>query len=148
MALTQQISEDLKLAMKAGDKTRIGTLRMVRAQILEFEKKGGSREMTPDDELALLSTAVKKRKESIEQYEKAGRADLVAQESAEVAIITEYLPKQMDRAQAEAIIFSIIEQNGAVSSKDMGKVMPFIMKELKGKIDGKTINEIVKTKLS
>jgi uncharacterized protein len=147
MALTQQISEDLKLAMKAGDKTRIDTLRMVRAQILEFEKKGGNPEMTPDDELSLLSTAVKKRKESIEQYEKAGRMDLVAQEAAEVAIITEYLPKQMDKADAERIIYAIIEQSGAVTSKDMGKVMPLIMKELKGKIDGKTINEIVKTKL-
>jgi len=147
MALTQKISEDLKLAMKSGDKTRIDTLRMVRAQILEFEKKGGSKEMTPDDELQLLSTAVKKRKESIEQYEKGGRADLAAQEAAEVAIITEYLPKQMERAEAEKIIYGIIEQAGAATSKDMGKVMPLIMKELKGKIDGKTINEIVKTKL-
>ena len=103
--------------------------------------------MTPDDELSLLSTAVKKRKESIEQYEKAGRMDLVAQEAAEVAIITEYLPTQMDKADAERIIYAIIEQSGAVTSKDMGKVMPLIMKELKGKIDGKTINEIVKTKL-
>jgi uncharacterized protein len=147
MALTQQISEDLKLAMRSGDKTRIDTLRMVRAQILEFEKKGGSKEMTPDDELQLLSTAVKKRKESIEQYEKGGRTDLAAQEAAEVAIITEYLPKQMERAEAEKIIYRIIEQAGATTSKDMGKVMPLIMKELKGKIDGKTINEIVKTKL-
>jgi uncharacterized protein len=148
MALTQQISEDLKLAMKAGDRNRIDTLRMVRAQILEFEKKGGSKEMTSDDELALLSTAVKKRKESIEQYEKAGRMDLVEKEAAEVAIITEYLPKQMSREDAEKIIFAIIEQAGAATSKDMGKVMPLIMKELKGRIDGKTINEIVKSKLA
>ncbi len=148
MALTQQISEDLKTAMKAGDKNRIDTLRMVRAQILEFEKKGGAQAMTPDDELQLLSTAVKKRRESIEQYEKAGRMDLVEKEAAEIAIITEYLPKQMDRAEAEKIIFAIIEQAGAVTSKDMGKVMPLIMKELKGKIDGKAINDIVKSKLA
>jgi hypothetical protein len=148
MALTEKISEDLKLAMKAGDKTRIDTLRMVRAQILEFEKKGGSKDMTPDDELQLLSTAVKKRKESIEQYEKAGRTDLVDKEAAEVAIITEYLPKQMDKADAEKIIFAIMEQAGPLTSREMGKVMPAIMKELKGKIDGKTINEIVKTKLT
>jgi uncharacterized protein YqeY len=147
MALTQKISEDLALAMKAGDKIKIDTLRMVRAQILEFEKKGGSREMTPDDELTLLSTAVKKRKESIEQYEKAGRLDLSEKESAEIAIITGYLPKQMDRAEAEKIIYAIIEQTGAATSKDMGKVMPLIMKELKGKIDGKAINDIVKSKL-
>lgn len=148
MTLSQTISEDLKNAMKAGDKNRTETLRMVRAQILEFEKKGLNREMTADEEMALLLNAVKKRKESIELYEKAGRQDLVEKESAEVAVISEYLPKQMSREEAETVIAGIIAQAGASGPGDLGKVMPLVMKELKGKLDGKIINEIVRTKLS
>jgi uncharacterized protein len=148
MALTQKITEDLKNAMKAGDRNRIDTLRMVKSQILEFEKKGLNREMTPDEEMAILLSAVKKRKESIEIYEKAGRTELVDKEAAEIAIISEYLPKQMSREDAETIISGIIAQAGPVGPGDLGKVMPLVMKELKGKIDGKIINEIVRTKLS
>jgi uncharacterized protein len=148
MTLTQKISEDLKNAMKAGDKNRTDTLRMVKAQILEFEKKGLNREMSADEEMALLLNAVKKRKESIEIYEKAGRKELADKEMAEVAIISEYLPKQMSREEADTIIKGIIAQAGPVGPNDLGKVMPLVMKELKGKIDGKIINELVRTKLT
>ncbi|MCX6136876.1 MAG: GatB/YqeY domain-containing protein [Ignavibacteriales bacterium] len=147
MALTQQISGDLKAAMKSGDKTKLETLRMLRAQIIEFEKKGLDREMNADDELSILLSAVKRRKEAIEQYTAAGRMELVAQETQEMEIISAYLPKQMSRDKAEEIVLALIKQTGAAGMKEMSKVMPLAMKELKGKIDSKLISDIVKEKL-
>ena len=148
MGLKEKINEDLKSAMKSGDKVRLETIRMVRAQVLEFDKSGTGREMSEDDEMKILLSAVKKRRESIDLYEKAGRSELAAVEKKEIEIIQEYLPKQMDPSDAEKIITRIISESGAVVSKDLGKVMPAVMKELKGKIDGKIINEIVKQKLA
>jgi len=144
MSLKDRVTEDMKTAMKSGDKVRLETLRMLRAQVLEFEKSGAGREMNADDDMKILLSSVKKRRESVELYEKAGRPELAAKETAEIAVIQEYLPKQMDRSDAEGIVKRIIAETGAVSSKDFGKVMPFVMKELKGKLDGKVINEIVK----
>lgn len=148
MNLKDKIVEDLKTAMKSGDKLRLETLRMLRAQILEFEKSGANRVMTDDDDMKILLSSVKKRKESIEQYEKAGRKDLAEQESKEIEIIQSYLPKQMTNEEAEIVIGKIIAETGATSAKDFGKVMTAVMKELKGKVDGKIINEIVKQKLA
>lgn len=148
MGLKETINEDLKSAMKSGEKIRLETLRMIRAQILEFEKSGIGREMNDDDAMKILLSAVKKRKESIEQYENAGRKELAEKESKELEIIQHYLPKQMSREEAEAVITKIISESGASSAKDFGKVMPVVMKELKGKVDGKLISEIVKQKLA
>ncbi|MEW5800431.1 MAG: GatB/YqeY domain-containing protein [Bacteroidota bacterium] len=148
MNLKDKIVEDLKTAMKSGDKLRLETLRMLRAQILEFEKSGANRAMTDDDDMKILLSSVKKRKESIEQYEKAGRKDLAEQELKEIEIIQSYLPKQMTNEEAEIVIGKIIAETGATSAKDFGKVMTAVMKELKGKVDGKIINEIVKQKLA
>ena len=147
MNLTQHINEDLKTAMKSGNKLRLETLRMLRAQIIEFEKKGLDRPMTEDDEMSILLSASKKRKEAIEIFTKAGRMELVEQETKELGIISEYLPKQLSRENAEKIVENLIQQSGAASMKDLGKVMPIAMKELKGKIDSKVISEIVKQKL-
>ena len=147
MGLTQRINEDLKAAMKSGNKLRLETLRMLRAQIIEFEKKGLDRPMNEDDEMSILMSATKKRKEAIEHFKNAGRMELVEQETKEMEIIAEYLPKQLSREEAERIIEEVIRQSGAGSMKDMGKVMPIAIKELKGKIDPKVISEIVKQKL-
>ncbi len=148
MGLKETLSEDLKNSMKSGDKVRTETLRMLRAQILEFEKSGVGREMNADDDMKILLSSVKRRKDSIEMYEKANRHDLVEKETKEIEIVQAYLPKQMSKEDAELIITKIISEFGAASAKDLGKVMPLIMKELKGKLDGKLINEIVKLKLS
>lgn len=148
MGLKEKINEDLKAAMKSGDKIRLETIRMLRAQILEFDKSGSGRPMTDEDDMKILLSAVKKRRESIEQYQKAGRTELAATETKEIEIIQEYLPQQMSTDDAARVIERIITDAGATSSKDFGKVMPLIMKELKGKIDGKIINEIVKQKLA
>ena len=148
MGLKDKLNEDLKNAMKSGDKVRTETLRMLRAQILEFEKSGAGREMNADDDMKILLSSVKKRRDSIEMYEKANRIDLVEKEAKEIEIVQAYLPKQMNKEEAVEIIGKIISETGATSSKDLGKIMPLIMKELKGKVDGKLINEIVKLKLS
>lgn len=148
MGLRDKVNEDLKTAMKSGDKIRLETVRMLRAQILEFEKSGINREMNDDDAMKILLSAVKKRKESIELYENAGRKDLAEKELKELEIIQEYLPKQLTQEEAEATIAKIITGLGVTSAKEIGKVMPAVMKELKGKIDGKIINEIVRQKLA
>ena len=147
MALTEIINEDLKAAMKSGDSLKLNTIRSIRAQMIELSKRGTGTSITPEEELTALLAAAKKRKEAIEMYEKAGRNDLADQEKRELEIISTYLPKQMSREEGEVIIKKIIENIGATSSKDFSKVMSVAMKELKGKIDGKVIQEVVKQQL-
>jgi uncharacterized protein len=147
MTLSQKISEDMKLAMKSGEKLKLETLRSVRAQMIELTKRGTGSEISAEEEISALLTAAKKRKEAIELYRQAGREELAHQEEQELEIINSYLPKQMSREEAEAIIDGIVSQTGASTPKDFGKVMPLAMRELKGKIDGKEVQEIVKRKL-
>lgn len=147
MTLSQQISEDMKAAMKSGDKTKLETLRTVRAHMIELTKRGTGSEISSEEEISVLVAAAKKRKEAIDLYRTAGREDLASQEEKELVIITSYLPKQMSREEAEAIVANIVAQTGSTTSRDFGKVMPLAMKELKGKIDGRIIQEIVKQKL-
>jgi uncharacterized protein YqeY len=147
MTLNEQINIDLKAAMKSGDRTKLETLRLLRAHMIELSKRGEGKEVTPEEELSVLMAAMKKRKEAIEVYEKAGRIDLSQQERAELDVITSYLPKQLSAEEAAEIILRIITQTGASGAKDFGKVMPLAMKELKGKIDGKQVQELVKAKL-
>ena len=147
MTLSEQINLDLKAAMKSGDRTRLETLRLLRAHFIELSKRGEGQTITPDEELSVLTAAIKKRKEAIEIYEKGGRQDLVQQERSELDIISSYLPKQLSQDEAAQFIDRIIRETGAASPKDFGKVMPLAMKELKGKIDVKVVQELVKTKL-
>jgi len=150
MGLRDTISNDLKTAMKGGDKLRLETLRGIRAALMEkeIERRGGDTPMSAEDEVAVLLSAAKRRKESIEQFAKGGRQDLVDQESHELAIIQEYLPKQMGREEIVEVIRKIVAETGAQSAKDFGKVMPVAMKELKGKADGKVVQELVKELLA
>lgn len=145
MSMIEKISEDLKAAMKSGDKLRLETLRSLRAALLEkqVEKRphGG---MTAEDELATLISSSKKRKESITVFSQNGRQDLADQEQKELSIIQEYLPKQLSENEVLEMIKKIISDTGASSQKDFGKVMPAVMKELKGKADGKMIQDTVK----
>lgn len=150
MSLQEQISTDLKNAMKSGDRIRLETLRSLRAGLLEkqIERRGGGATMSPEDEVAVLVSAAKRRKESIEQFARGGRQDLVDQESGELAIIQEYLPKQMSRDEVRNTLEGIIAETGAHSAADFGKVMPAAMKELKGKADGRVVQEVVKELLA
>ena len=150
MSLQEKIVEDLKRAMKSGQPRRLETLRSLRAALMEREiaMRGGTAPMTLEDEIGVLISAAKRRKESIDQFAKGGRQDLVAQESEELAIIQEYLPQQIGRPEIEAVVRGVIAQTGAASAADFGKVMPATMKQLKGKADGKLIQDIVKELLA
>lgn len=143
MGLREKINEDMKTAMKSGEKIRLETIRSVRALILEFDKSGANRELTPDDEIAMLSTAVKKRKESVEMFTNAGRIDLAEKESAELKILQEYLPKQLSEAEIIEEIKTIAAEVNASTKADFAKLMPAAMKALKGKTDGKTVKALV-----
>ncbi len=147
MGLSDQISAEMKKAMKEKDALRLDTLRTVRAQLVEMTKRGDSATLTPDDELSVLATAVKKRREAIEQYQKAGREDLATKEQAELEIIRTFLPKELSPQEAEQVVERIILDTGSSSQKDFGKVMGLSMKELKGRIDGSVVQEIVKKRL-
>jgi len=148
MNLKEKINIDLKDAMRAKDKLRLETIRSIRALILEFEKSGKDEEMTPEKEIALLTSAAKKRKESIEQYENAGRTELAEKEKAELEIIQSYLPKQLTRKEIETEVRKIADEIGATDKKDFPKLMPLAVKTLKGKADGREIKEIVELILS
>lgn len=147
MMLTEKINSDMKQAMLARDTIRLETLRSIRAGILEFEKSGADRAMTDDDEFKILNAAAKKRKDAIEQYERAGRSDAAEKERAELAIIMEYLPEQLSESDVKNAIATLVAEMGAVSSADFGKVMGAAMKTLKGKADGAVIQRIVKEML-
>ena len=150
MSLKDRISEDIKAAMKAKDKVRLETVRSIKKVILEKEttvRPSGQDELTEEQELEVLTQLAKQRKDAVEQYQKAGREDLAAQESAELAIIEEYLPAQLTNEEIEAVIDGLIAQTGASSAKEMGKVMGPAMKQLKGKADGAKVQALVKAKL-
>ena len=151
MTLKEQIAEDIKSAMKAKDKIRLETVRSIKKVIIEKEvelRGKGKDSLTTEDEIQLLVQQAKQRKDSIEQYLKAGREDLAEKEQAELAVIQTYLPEQMSDEEVEKVVSEIIAKVGATTAKDFGKVMGAAMKELKGKADGKKIQAIVKEKLN
>ncbi len=151
MSLKDRIAEDIKVAMKAKDQVRLETVRSIKKVILEEEtsaRGAGKDSLTETQEMELLARLAKQRRDSIEQYTQAGRQELADQEAAELAIIEEYLPKQLSDGEIIHIIDEIIAEVGASSPKDLGKVMSPIMEQLKGKADGKKIQEMVKKKLN
>lgn len=148
MSLKEKINQDLKEALKSGDKLRLSTIRSIRALILEFEKSGSGKEFNEEEEIKLLSTAAKKRKESIEQYRKANREDLASVEEGELNVIMDYLPQQLDEKEVEEVVRKLAGESGASSKEDFRKLMPAAMKELKGKTDGKLVKAIVEKVLS
>ncbi|PKL82256.1 MAG: glutamyl-tRNA amidotransferase [Ignavibacteriae bacterium HGW-Ignavibacteriae-3] len=143
MSLAEKINQDLKDAMRSGDKLRLETIRSIRALILEFEKSGTGKEFNPEEEIKMLTTAAKKRKESIEQFRNGGRPELADKEEAELKIIEEYLPKQLTVDEIELEIKKLAAELGAKSKEDFPKLMPAAAKALKGKADGKVVKEIV-----
>lgn len=143
MNLTEKINNDLKDAMKSNDNIRLQTIRSIRALILEFEKSGSGKKLDEEEEIKLLSSAAKKRKEAIEEYNKAGRKDLASIEEAELNIIMSYLPKQLTSDEIINKVKQLAGQIGAQSKADFPKLMPLAVKELKGKAEGKAIKEAV-----
>lgn len=143
MNLTEKINQDLKEALKSSDKIRLQTIRSIRALILEFEKSGSGKKLDEEEEIKLLSTSAKKRKEAIEEYKKANRNDLAEVEEAELNIIMSYLPKQLTMEELINKVKTIADNMDAKTKEDFPKLMPSAIKELKGKADGKTIKEAV-----
>lgn len=143
MSLSEKINNDLKDAMKSNDSVRLQTIRSIRAQILEFEKSGTGKKLDSEEEIKLLSTAAKKRKEAMEEYIKAGRKDLAFTEESELKIIMSYLPKQLSGEELLVKIRQIAEQVEAKSNSDFAKLMPAAIKELKGQADGKAVKQAV-----
>jgi uncharacterized protein YqeY len=148
MSLKEQIISDLTAAMKAKDADRVGTLRMVKASLMNRQiEKGG--ELTDDEVQKALQSLVKQRRDSIEQYEKAGRPELAAKEAAEISVIDIYLPRAASEAEIAAAVEAAIQETGASSMKDMGTVMKAALSHLAGKsADGRIVSETVKSKLA
>ena len=142
MVLYEKIQSDMYTAMKAGEKEKASTLRTVLAKLKD--KQIDTREpLSEKDEIKVLQTLVKQRKESIDLYQKGGRSELAEAESFELEIINTYLPEMMNEDDVRKLIEKVIEETGAQSMADLGKVMPQIMKQGKGLIDGKTAQHIV-----
>ena len=138
-----RLEEDLKTAMKAGDKRRVATLRLMLAA-LKNEKIQAQRALTDEEIESVLRRAVKQRKDSIEQYARGGRQDLVDAETQELAILEGYLPQGLTDAEIESAIRSIVAQKGFSSQKDVGLLMKELMAGYKGRIDGKKAQEIAR----
>jgi uncharacterized protein YqeY len=147
MTLKERITEDMKTAMRAGEKERLGTIRLVLAAIKQREV---DERITLDDTqvLAALEKMIKQRKESITQFESGGRADLVAKEKAELSVLQAYLPEQMSDAEIDALIAEAVAASGATSIKDMGKVMGLVKAKAQGKADMGAVSARIKQKLS
>jgi len=150
--LRARILDDLTAAMKAGDKERVGVLRLLKSEIQREEvdlraSKGAGYALTDDEVLAVLTRAAKQRRESIESFRGGGRDDLADKEAAELEVIRGYLPEQLDRNALESLVAEAIAESGAAGPRDMGKVMKVLMPKVRGRADGKLVNEIVKAKL-
>lgn len=145
--LKEKLLEDLKECMKTKNTVRKNAIQMVRTAILQVEKDN---QVSLEDNqiIEIIAKESKKRKDSLEDYEKSGREDLIAQVKEEIEILSEYLPKQLSEEELEQIIKEIIQQENATSMKDMGKVMKSAKEKIGARSDGKTINEIVKRLLS
>jgi uncharacterized protein len=146
IAMRDAVTAQMKEAMKAGDKVRVGALRLVMAALKEreIEARGAGKIVSRADELALLTKMVKSRQESLAIYQQAGRNDLAAQESAEIAVIGEFLPKQMDEAEVIAAAKAAVAATGAAGLRDMGKVVAALKESYPGQMDFAKASAIVK----
>ncbi|MGD8370961.1 MAG: GatB/YqeY domain-containing protein [Syntrophobacterales bacterium] len=147
MSLHEEITASLKDAMRAKDEARLSSLRLVLTAIKKREKDI-RRPLEDQEVLAVISSQIKQRHESIEQYEQAGRADLVETEKSELQVLQGFMPEQLSEEEMARVLDEIIAEVGAVSMKDMGKVMKAAMAKLAGRADGRVINSMVKAKLA
>lgn len=147
MSLNDRLTADMKVAMKNKEKNKLSVIRMVKSSIQNESIKLGH-DLTEEEELTVLTREVKQRKDSLLEFEKAGRSDLVQNLDEELSILAVYLPKQLSEEEVEQIVQEVISETGASSKKDMGKVMGALMPRVKGKADGGLVNRIVQKNLS
>ncbi|WP_057820125.1 GatB/YqeY domain-containing protein [Schleiferilactobacillus perolens] len=143
MSLLDSLNTDMITAMKAKDKTTLSVIRMIKAA-LQNEKNEVGRDLTDAEELGVITREMKQRKESLEEFEKANREDLVTGVKAEIAVVEKYMPKQMDDAAIKQTVQDTITEVGATGKADFGKVMKALMPKVKGKADGAKVNAYVK----
>ena len=142
MSVIEQVRGDMTSAMKAGEKDRVGALRLVLSELQKAEKDGGT------DEVAVLRRERKRRQESARAFRDGGRPELAEAEEAEATIIESYLPTELSDAELEQIVAAAVAEAGAESPRDMGKVMPVVMQQVAGRADGRRVSEHVKERLS
>ena len=145
-SIKDKITQDMKKALAAKDKVKLSVIRLLKSEIRYKEIEKGS-ELSDDEIISVLSSSVKRHKDSIEQFEKGGREDLVAKEKAELEIIWEYMPKQLEEDELSQIVDEAIKEANASVPSDLGKVMRIVMPKVKGRTDGKRVNELVSSKL-
>ncbi len=143
MSLIKQFDDDLRSALKASARAKVSVLRMVKAAVKNRQIEKG-RELTDEEIVSVLSSMVKQGRESIEQFAKAGRADLVSKEEEEIAVLQAYLPRQLSGDEIDGLILDAIRESSAKTPQDMGKVMRILMPRVKGVADGKYVNQRVK----
>jgi uncharacterized protein YqeY len=147
MSLNDKIGADIATAMKAKNAARLSALRMLKAAVMNKGVEKG-RDLDDAEVLQVVSSLVKQRRDSIDQFSKAGRTDLVEKETGEIAVLEEYLPPAVTPEEIDAAVAAAIAESGAASAKDMGKVMKAVMPKLAGKnVDGRAVNEAVRRKL-
>jgi len=148
--MREKITEDLKTAMKAGDRATVDALRLINAALKDkdIEARGSGKTLSEDDVLALLQKMIKSRQESLDIYEKAGREDLASKERGEIAVISGYLPQQLSEAEAAEAVKAAIAEVGAASIKDMGKVVASLKAKYTGRMDFGKASALVKAALS
>jgi uncharacterized protein len=148
MAFIDRISGDLTSAMRDRDQLKLGALRMAKAALMNREVERG-RALEEGESLQVIASLIKQRRDSFEQFDKAGRKDLADKEQAEIAVLEAYLPPPMDAAQLERLVDEAIGETGAASARDMGRVMKAVMAKTAGaQVDGKAVSELVKRKLA
>jgi len=146
--LEERLSEEMKQALKAGDQARLGTLRMMRSQVLLAKKKDASIDVLPDPEvLKVLGAYAKKLRDSAAEYEKLGKTDAAATIRVELAVVQEYLPQPLTPEEASALVAQVIADLGASSPKDFGKIMKEAQSRAQGRIDGKPLSDLVRAAL-
>ena len=146
MNLKQRIEQDMRLAQKSGDKLRLSLTRLLKSDI-RYKEIDKGKELSDEEILEVLSSSAKKHRDSIEQFRKGGREDLVKKEEDELNLILEYMPEQLNTEELEKLAEETITEVGAEGEKDVGKVMKALMPKVKGRADGKTVNFLVSSKL-
>jgi len=145
-SIKDRITQDMKKALAAKDKVKLSVMRLLKSEIRYKEIEKGS-ELSDDEIISVLSSSVKRHKDSIEQFEKGGREDLAAQEISELEIIWEYMPKQLEEDELSQIVDEAIKETDVSGPSGLGKVMKIVMPKVKGRADGKRVNELALSKL-
>jgi uncharacterized protein len=148
MTITDRLTQDMKTAMKARDKEKLSTIRMVKASMQNEAIKLGKDSLSEEEELTVLSREVKQRNDSLHEFKEAGREDLVEGLEREIEILQVYMPKQLTDEELKQIVEETVQEVGATSKSDMGKVMSAVMPKVKGKVDGSKVNKLVLQQLS